>query len=116
MTPGHVTSPITLTSGELLIDRDVTITGPTSTSLNVTRNNSSRVFDISPGHRVAISNLTISGGKADSGAAIRSQGNLTIGNSTLTGNHTTGEGSGGALDIVDGSLFMTNSTISGNAC
>jgi len=115
MTSGHVTSPITLTGGELLIDRDLRITGPTSTNLSVTGNDSSRVFDISSGHRVAISNLTITGGKADSGAAIRSQGNLTISNSTLTGNHTTGEGGGGALDITGGSLFMINSTISGNA-
>ena len=115
VTPGHVTSPITLTSGELLIDRDVTVTGPTSTSLKVSGNDSSRIFDITSGNRVAISNLTITGGKADSGAAIRSLGNLIIGNSTLTGNHTTDEGGGGALDILGGSLFMTNSTISGNA-
>ena len=115
MTPGHVTSPITLTGGEILIDRDVTITGPALENLIISGNDSRRVFDISLGHRVAISSLTITGGKADSGAAIRSQGNLLISNSTFAGNHTTGEGSGGALEISGGSLFMINSTISGNA-
>ncbi len=120
MSPGHVTSPITLTSGELQIFQDQNIAGPTSASLVISGNNNSRIFNINQLANVKISNLTITGGKANSGGGIRSEGNLTIRNSTLTGNRATGtDGSGGALDIASivagsGSLLITNSTISGN--
>lgn len=115
MSPGHVTSPITLTSGELSIFQDQTIAGPTDTSLVISGNNNSRIFNINQLTNVKISNLTLTGGRANTGAGILSQGNLTIKNSTLTGNHAAGiDGSGGALDTLAGSLLITNSTISGN--
>src|SRR5204863_4711151 len=37
MSSGHVTSPITLTSGQLSIDKDLTITGPGANLLSVQR-------------------------------------------------------------------------------
>src|SRR5262249_12280309 len=120
MSPGHVTSPITLTSGEIQIFGDQTIAGPTDTSLVISGNNNSRVFNLYQGTHVKISNLTITGGKANSGAGIMSNGHLTIQNSTFTGNHAVGtDGSGGAIDAYEiqvglGSLFIANSTISGN--
>jgi hypothetical protein len=116
MSPGRVTSPITLTSGQLSIFQDQTIAGPTSTSLVISGNNNSRIFDINSLTNVKISNLTITGGKANSGGGIHSQGNLTIKNSTLTGNHATGsDGSGGAINTTFLSgLSIINSTISGN--
>jgi hypothetical protein len=119
MSPGHVTSPITLTSGELAVGQEQTIAGPTDTSLVISGNDSSRVFNINWWQaNVKISDLTITGGKANTGAGILSNGNLTIKNSTLTGNHAEGlnglNGSGGALYAESGSLLITNSTISGN--
>ena len=45
MSPGHVTSPITLTSGELAVGQEQTIAGPT-TSLVISGNNNSRIFNI----------------------------------------------------------------------
>src|SRR5262249_39467888 len=58
---------ITLTSGELGINKDLTIMGPGATSLTVSGNNASRVFEIGlndPSRlvTVAISGLTISNG------------------------------------------------------
>lgn len=115
MSPGHVTSPITLTSGQLSIFQDQTIAGPTSTSLVINGNNNSRIFDINSLTNVKVSDLTITGGRANTGGGIRSQGNLIIKNSTLTDNHAAGaDGSGGAVDALAGSLLITNSTISGN--
>jgi len=52
MTPGHVTSPITLTSGQIVIDKGLTIQGPGANLLTISGNNSSRVFNVtaaSPG-------------------------------------------------------------------
>jgi hypothetical protein len=118
MSPGHVTSPITLTSGEIAIGQEQTIAGPTDTRLVISGNNNSRVFNVNWWQaKLKISDLTITGGKANPGAGIRSEGNLIISNSTLTDNHAEGNnlnGSGGAIYAQSGSLSITNSTISGN--
>jgi hypothetical protein len=117
MSPGHVTSPIILTSGELAVGQDQTIAGPTDTSLVISGNNSGRVFNVNWWQaNLKISNLTIADGKANSGAGIRSEGSLTIKDSTLTGNNAEGtDGSGGAIDTTFNShLSIINSTISGN--
>jgi CSLREA domain-containing protein/uncharacterized repeat protein (TIGR01451 family) len=115
VTPGHVTSPITLTTGEILIDKNLTITAPATTSLTISGNNSSRIFDVVPGASLTISNLTITGGQDNTfgGGAIFSLGNLTILNSTFTGNSAV-SGEGGAIDSEGGTLRIINSTISGN--
>ncbi len=117
MSPGHVTSPITLTSGEIAIGQEQTIAGPTETSLVISGNDNSRVFNVNWWQaNLKISDLTITGGKANTGAGIRSEGSLTIRNSTLTGNNAVGaDGSGGAIDTTFNShLTIINSTISGN--
>src|ERR1051326_4936674 len=113
-----VTSPITLTSGEIVIDKDLTISGPNA-GLTISGNNSSRIFHVQNGNTVSISNLTFTGGSASFGGAIFNQGNLTIRNSTFTGNNAVGSGAeGGAIDSEGGgeagSLTIINSTISGN--
>src|SRR5262249_51864250 len=74
-----VTGTITLTSGELVIDKDLTIQGPGADQLTISGNNASRVFFINPGApgatsgppatslTVTFSNLTIADGKAKGG-------------------------------------------------
>ena len=59
-----VSGTITLTSGELLVGTNLTITGPGPASLTVSGNNASRVFNISAGITVNLSNLTISSGNS----------------------------------------------------
>src|SRR5881398_3123150 len=49
-----VTGTITLTSGELLVDKSVTISGPGADMLAVDGNNASRVFYINPDTVVTI--------------------------------------------------------------
>jgi hypothetical protein len=110
MTPGHVTSPINLTSGELLINKSLTIQGPGADQLTVKRNASSpsfRIFNIASGVTVNISGLSVSNGighspefsispyygmTLDGGGGIANSGTLTISNSTITGNQTAGGG------------------------
>ena len=59
-----VTGTIGLTSGELLVDKSVTISGPAAASLAVDGNSNSRVFHIAAGTTVTTSGLTISHGNA----------------------------------------------------
>ena len=104
---------ITLTTGELLINKDLTISGPGASSLAISGNNSSRVFNIASGS-VAISGLTVRNGWPDlHGGGIYNNGTLTLINSTLSGNSTPNGGSGGGI-FNTGTLTLTNSTLSDN--
>ncbi len=107
-------SQITLTSGELQINKDLDIEGPGANKLTVNGNHTSRVFDIpTAGVTVTISGLTISGGKAANGGGILNSGTVTVTNSTLSGNSaSTG---GGIFNFNSGTVTLTNSTLSGNS-
>src|SRR5262245_40124379 len=62
---------ITLTSGELVIDKSLEIEGPGAKHLTVSGNDASRVFDIvTAGVSVTIAGLTIAEGAAVQGAGI----------------------------------------------
>jgi predicted outer membrane repeat protein len=103
---------ITLTSGELLITDDLTITGPGSSIVTVTSNHQSRVFHINLNLTVDISGLTISDGSADFGAGIENAGTLSLTNVVLSGNTATNSGGG----IYNGGfLTINNSTLSSNS-
>ncbi len=91
---------ISLTSGELVVGRNVTIDGPGASLLTVMRSSAAfafRILHISPGVSAVIDGLTISNGF------------------TLERNFVGEYGGGGIL--VDGSatLALSNSTVSGNA-
>lgn len=58
-----VTGTITLTSGELLITRDVTIVGPGAAVLSISGNAVSRICTITNAAIATISDLTITGGR-----------------------------------------------------
>jgi hypothetical protein len=103
---------ITLTSGELLISKNLTISGPGASNLAISGMNASRVFEIGSGFTVAISGLTIQNGSADTGGGIFNVGTLMLSNSTVSSNSVSGNG-GGIYN--NGTLTMTNSTLSGNS-
>ncbi|HST31088.1 MAG TPA: hypothetical protein VLK27_09655, partial [Chthoniobacterales bacterium] len=54
---------ITLTSGELLVNKNLTITGPGPKGI-ISGNGTSRVFHITPGTAVTLDGLTIVNGRA----------------------------------------------------
>src|SRR5438034_6515683 len=55
-----VTGTIGLTSGELLVDKSITISGPGANTLTVRRDSAThfRVFHVNAGHTVTIADLT----------------------------------------------------------
>ena len=105
-------STITLTSGPLIINTSLTITGPGATQLAVNGNHNSTVFSMSLGSTVTISGLTIQNGTAVDGGGIANFATLTVLNSTLSGNSASFFG-GGIYNT--GMLTVMNSTLSGNS-
>jgi len=82
-----VTGTIGLTTGELLVAKNITISGPGAGNLAVNGNANSTVFHIVPGDTVTISGLTITNGSAGSGGGIHNDhATLTLNTCTITGN------------------------------
>ena len=115
---------ITLTSGDLVIERNLTIDGPGADQLTVQRSTANgtpafRIFSISGD--VNISGLTIANGNApDSGGGIGFGGGsaLTISNCVISGNSAPNYGGGIHNFGNKGSpaaVTISNSTISGNS-
>src|SRR5436190_8536457 len=82
---GHT---INLTSAELVIDSSVTINGPGSDSLAVSRtsNTQFRIFHVMPGQTVSMQGLTISGGAVQfdyGGGILNDQATLTLTNCSV---------------------------------
>jgi len=109
---------VTLTSGELMIDKNLTITGPGATRLTVQVDGSvitARVFHISSSTvTVSISGITISKGNTFSGGGgILSAGVLTLTGCTISDNFGGDIGGGGVLND-NGTMTITGCTISNN--
>jgi hypothetical protein len=111
--PG-LSGTITLTTGELLINKDLTIAGPGAGVITVSGNHASRVFEIAATFAVGISGLTIADGAVTNdvgGGGIDNNGTLTVAYSNLAGN--TAGADGGAI-ANEGTLLVSDSTLSGN--
>lgn len=107
---------IKLTSGELVIDHNLTISGPGASAITVSGANSSRVFDIPLSMSAAISGLTIAdgyttGGLTGWGGGIENRGTLSVTDCTITGNFA--EFGGGGIDN-HGPLTVTGCVLSNN--
>ncbi len=103
---------IMLTTGELMVSKDVDINNNSGESITVSGNNANRVFNINSGKTVSITSLTITGGSepADVGGGIKnSGGTLTLNSSNVYGNTA---GIGGGISST-GSLTINNSNIGG---
>ena len=121
---------ITLTAGQLDVNKSLNITGPGPNQLTVARSSANgtpnfRIFLINPGKTVSISGLTMTNGQPsgnfpdDSGGGIyNDHATLTMNNCTLSGNsaiwgggiYNAGFNPGGSA-----ALTVSNSTVSGNS-
>jgi hypothetical protein len=106
---------ITLTSGVLDINKNVTIQGPGAGQLTISGNNSSPVFMVEAADQVSLSGLTISHGSTTGlGGGIHNYGTLTISACTLSNNSATYGDGGGIYNEFRATLTVSNSTVSGN--
>ena len=111
---------IMLTSGELLISKNLKILGPGAGNLTISGNQARRVFRVASRTTVTIADVSIVHGVADAGAGIYSDhATLTVSNCIVTGNSAT-NGSGAGI-FSDGSLrgsatlTVVNCLITGNS-
>jgi hypothetical protein len=112
----NLSGSITLTSGQLTIDKDLTISGPGSSVIKVSGNLASRVFAVTSS-TVVIGGLTIADGRSptDRGGGIDSLlSNLTVTDSLLIGNSASGMG-GGIMNEGGTPLTVINCTLTGNS-
>jgi len=138
-----VTSPISLTTAELTINKNLTITGPGSTSLTIERSAAPatpqfRIFNMSiSSTTVNLSGLTVtnghapdgapggfSGGTGGEGGGIRNVATLVMTDVRVTGNQSGkggaaeslvgSGGKGGGIYNESGTMTMTNCIVSGN--
>src|SRR5881296_507643 len=123
-----VTGAISLTSAELVINKNITISGPGADLLAVSRAANAapfRIFHVMLGHAVIIEGLTISNGSVLNtfgGGIYNFESALTVISCALAGNSALGQqGSGGGIFSNGGgaggnaSLIIINSAFSGNA-
>ena len=115
-----VTGSIVLTTGELLVNRSVAISGPRAGNLVVDGNASSRVFHIASDQSVSIAGLTFRNGIAttnDGGGIYNDHAALTLNDCTITDN-VAGYGGGiynnGSSNGI-ASLTISSSTLSDNS-
>ena len=120
-----VTGTIGLTSGELLVDKNVTISGPGTAIVSVDGNATSRVFHIGSGRTVSISGLTLANGSAGSGKgggilndhAILTMDSWAVQNSFDQSNgggiYNDGSGGSAALSILNSTVSLNGASYDG---
>jgi hypothetical protein len=112
-----VAGTITLTTGELAINKNLTINGPGAKVLTVSGNNASRVLRIDLGSTVTINGLTIANGNGAGagigglGGGILNEGALTITGCSVS-DSSSGSNGGGISNR--NTLTITNSALSNN--
>jgi hypothetical protein len=116
-----ITGTIGLTSGELLVNKSVMISGPGAASLAVDGNATRRVFHIGAGKTVSISSLTLANGNGDGqggGGILNDHAILTMDNCTVQSSFADQFNYGGGVynDGSAGSATLTilNSVITSN--
>ncbi len=118
---------ITLTSGQLEIDKNLTIDGASSPGLTISGNNASRVIDLqwNPDFQptsLTVKNLTVADGKTTAadkegaGAGIRTeqQSTLVVENSRFVNNTAGGLGGGAIYSGYRSNATIINSKFNGN--
>jgi hypothetical protein len=114
---------ITLTSGPLALNSNLTIDGPGANLLAISGNQHSQLFTLSGNAQVRLANLTLTGGMSNQGGAVFLEGSaaLTLDSDILSGNQALGDANGDALGgavfsspgtnlIIDNTAFVNNQT------
>ncbi len=103
---------VAVDGGQLAIAGKLSIEGPGADMLTFDAQGENRVFYVQSGAEVALSGMTITGGQADDGGGIYSNGTLAIARTTMSDNVAANNG-GGVYNRF-GVLTVTDCTLSGN--
>jgi CSLREA domain-containing protein/uncharacterized delta-60 repeat protein len=110
-----VTGTIPLDGSSLVIDKDLTITGPWPENLSISGNYLSRVLYIEANVEVEISDVTITQGDDNQGSGIFNRGDLILRNCEISGCGTSNSGDGvGIYNDGLGRLYIDSCLITNN--
>jgi hypothetical protein len=115
--PGLSGQSITLTTGEVPLNRSVTIDASSlPAGIKINGNHNSRIFNVTGTASVILNSLTITNGFTNgaSGGGIVNSATLTLTNCTLAGNSTDASSTGGAIYNV-GTLTLSGCTVANNS-
>ncbi len=105
---------IALTSGELLLNENLTINGAAlAQPVQISGSHSSRVFEIASGSTVTLDALTITGGASGSGGGLYNSGTLTLNQCVVSSNSASRTGPG--VNVFGGGLYNSG-TLTLNQC
>jgi len=107
-----VNGTITLTSGGLVVVRNITISGPGTNQLLIDGNQATFVFGVIPHRTVSISGLSITNGQY---GIWNQQGTLSVSNCVLSGNSSAGLYNDASEASTGASMTVANSIISNNS-
>jgi hypothetical protein len=110
--PSLAGQTIELTTGQLNVNKSVTIQGPGAGELTVSGGYRSRVFYVWQASKVSLSGLTISNGVTIDGGGILNRGTLTVSGCTLYNNSA--YFGGGIYNDSHGTLTVSGCTLTGN--
>ncbi|MDJ0959802.1 MAG: carbohydrate binding domain-containing protein [Acidimicrobiia bacterium] len=120
--PSLAGGTLTLTTGQLTIDRSVTVDASAAAPVTISAGGASRVLQVNAGTTVALSDLVIRDGvAAPQGGGILNYGSLSLDQVVVTNNTENSAGTsfdlgGGGIYNGDGAtLNLTDSTVSDNA-
>ena len=106
---------VSLSSGELLINKNLTINGGSGVTITRLSSSAFRIFNIGGGSSVSLNNLTISNGSSDYGGGFNIDANCSVSFNACVIDNNDATQQGGGL-YVNGSVTMTNCTVKNNGC
>jgi hypothetical protein len=108
-----VTGTITLSSGELLVNKSLNLIGPGARVLTLSGNGTQRLFRVAA-NDVMIAGFTLANGaSSERGGAIFNSGVLTVDRCTITANNAGANTDGGGF-YNEGNITLANSTFAEN--
>ena len=105
---------IVLSTGDLDIDKTLIIEGPLPAGTTISGGLTSRVFLVEPTGNVVLRNLSIVDGREKFGGGMVVEGSATLDHSLVANNETDELAGGGILVRDNAELTLVNSTVSGN--
>jgi hypothetical protein len=111
-----VGSTITLTNGEIVVSRQLTIIGPGAAQLTISGNDASRIFhaeNCPNDERLYLSGVSLVHGTAQTGGAIYAEFcGLALSDSVVSASHA--DQGGGGIFAKEAVLYVANSTLTNN--
>ena len=105
---------IVLSTGELVIDDLITIEAPVPAGMTISGGLTSRVFQVAGGGDAVLRNLSIVNGRDKFAGGLYVNGGKLVLDHSLVANNQAAEVSGGGIFMAEGNLTLVNSTVSGN--